>query len=100
MTSNIKEYIQGCISVWFSYMVGNVKRIPAGQVRFFSRLRLIFRCHAFQHFCAATLIEYHVFNWLSTAFFIFFSFILLNAYDFLSFSTAVLSGEYYNITEI
>ena len=26
MTSNIKEYIQGCISVWFSYKVGNVKR--------------------------------------------------------------------------
>ena len=36
MTSNIKEYIQGCISVWFSYKIGNVKRIPAGQEALFS----------------------------------------------------------------
>ena len=31
MTSNIKEYIQGCISVWFSYMVGNVFRSLQGR---------------------------------------------------------------------
>ena len=40
MTSNIKEYIQGCISVWFSYKIGNVFPKPAGQVFGLCRCRV------------------------------------------------------------
>ena len=63
--SKYKEYIQGCISVLFSYMVGNVMRSPAGQVRLCCRSACCFSA-------ATTSIIYHRFMALSTDFLKFF----------------------------
>ena len=64
LTSNIKEYIQGCISVLFSYKIGNVFPKPAGQV--FGHVVLLFFSSA------TTSIRYHSSSHLSTTFLIIF----------------------------
>ena len=55
-----KEYIQGCISVLFSYKIGNVFPKPAGQV--FGHVVLLFFSSA------TTSINYHSISSLSTTF--------------------------------